>query len=188
MATLNRVRTVWAGVVGAPYYANHYFTDDSTNVTAQAAIDAVDAFWTSIAGVIANTATYVVEGTVARIDEATGTLLGNWGLTQGVGGGAGSGELLPRQTQALLRWLTPSVVGGRVLRGRTFIPALLEQFNDSGGNPVSSVVSGLNTAGAALIADPDCELRVWSRTHGTSDVVTSANAWTQWATLRSRRS
>lgn len=187
MTTIMRVRTVWLGVAGAPYYSNHYFTDDALSTTAQDAVDAVDAFWTSIAGVIANTATYTVEGAVARIDDATGTLLGTWGVTSGTGTGTGSGELLPRSTQALVRWMTSSVVAGRTLRGRTFIPAMLENFNDSGGNPVSSVVSGLNTAAAALIADSGNELRVWSRTHGTSDVVTSATAWTQWAILRSRR-
>jgi len=187
MTIMNRVRTVWAGVAGAPYYSNLYFTDDATLGTAQDAIDAVDQMWTSIAGSLSNSLTWTVEGTVARINDVDGALVGQWAAVQNLGSGTTAGDLIPRQAQGLIRWLTPNVVGGRVLKGRTFVPGFLEAGNDAAGNPTAAIVSGLTTVPQALIADAGNELRVWSRTHGVSHVVTGASGATFWATLRSRR-
>ena len=187
MTIMNRVRTVWAGVAGAPYYSNLYFTDDATLGTAQDASDAVDAMWTSIAGSLSTAISWTVESIVARIDDATGTLVGQWGTVANTGAGTTAGDLIPRQAQALYRWNTAAVVNGRLLKGRTFVPGFLEAGNDAAGNPTAAIVTGLTTTGNALIADPGNELRVWSRTHGTSAVVTSCQGASFWATLRSRR-
>lgn len=187
MATIMRVRTVFQGVAGAPYYSNHYFTDDATLSTAQDAIDAVDTFWTALSGNLTNAMTWNVEGTVARIDDVTGALNGQWAGVANAGVGGSAGEIIPRVAQGLVRWLTPNVVGGRMLRGRTFIPGVLESINTVSGVPTAAFVTLLATAGNALIADAGNELRVWSRTHGVSHPATAALGWTEWASLRSRR-
>lgn len=187
MATMNRVRTVWTGVAGAPWYSNMYFTDDTLSTTAQDAVNAVGTFWSAISGNIVNTVAYTVQGAVARIDDATGTLLGAWAVTPVTGAGTAAVDQLPRQVQGLVRWETGRVVSGRFLRGRTFIPGLGETLNNAGGIPAPAVVTLFGTAGAALIADSGNELLVWSRAHGVSEPAVSATGWSQWATLRTRR-
>jgi hypothetical protein len=188
MATaMNRVRTVWTGVAGAPYYTNMYFNDDNTITPAQDAVNAVGTFWSALSGNIVNTVSYTVQGDVARINVATGQLQGAWAVTPVTAAGTAAVDQLPRQVQGLVRWETGTVVSGRFLRGRTFIPGLGETLNNPGGVPTPTLVALFGTAGAALIADTGNELLVWSRAHGVANPVVSATGWSQWATLRTRR-
>lgn len=187
MPVVMRVRTVWAGVAGTPYYSNHYFGDDTVPATAQDAVNAVDAFWFGLSGNISNDLTWTVEGTVARIEATDGSLVGQYAVTPETGVGGSSGQMLPLATQGIVRWLTDTVIAGRMLRGRTFVPGLVEDVNDADGKPVSALPTLLTTVGQALINDTGNTLQVWSRTHGNFAEVETAQGWNQWATLRSRR-
>lgn len=187
MAEIFRIRTTWQGVAGTPYYTNLYFTDTGTNGPPLAAASAVDTMFENIAGNISNGLDWTVEGDVPVIDDATGILTGSWGVGNRFGNGTNVSELLPRQAQGMIRWETGVVVGGRRLRGRTFVPGPTEPLNEVGGNPVSGYVDGLEGTGEFLRDSPNCELRVYSPTHHTSAVVTAVSAANYWATLRSRR-
>lgn len=186
MTDILRIRTSWTGLQGAPYLSTHYFTRVDADSAGYAA-DAVDAFFTAMAGQIDNNLTWNVEGFVAVIDDSTGALVGIDNLSGGVSGaGTDSGQSAPFATQGLMRLYTGTVVGGRALRGRFFIPGVTENNSNEGvpsGDYLSAAASGMT----ALLTSPDAELRVWSRVHLTSAVVTSGDLWRQWAVLRSRR-
>lgn len=181
-----RVRTTFTGVPGAPYLSTTFWTRVDSG-SAPAAASAVGAFWTAMNGNLHQDVEWNVEPFADVIDEVTGNLTGQDPIGGGESGsGTDTGELMPTQTQGLLRLATSDVVAGRVLRGRLFIPAPTEGANDQ-GKPVSSYLSALSSAYTALTSDPDAELLIWSRTHGTAKAVTGGQPWNQWAVLRSRR-
>lgn len=181
-----RVRTVWDGVAGAPYYSNHYFDDASGPSEASAAINAVDAFWSSMAGAIAIPLVWLVEGDVAVMDPSTGDITSMISVSGNPGIATGSSDSLPPATQGLITWKTDTFIGGRRLTGRTFIPAPVEANSTSLGAPSAGYVAQLITSAAGLIS-ASSNLAVWSRTHGVVHDVTSSTAGTKFAVLRSRR-
>lgn len=162
-----------------------FFGQGGSN-TAQLAATAVSAFWYGLRTVIANDYQMVVDPEVFSIDQATGEPTSVESTTQDSVTGANTAEPLPWVSQGLLRWHTGVFVGGREVRGRTFIPAPTTDDN-TGGVPNSTYLGVLNTAGAALISATNVTLLTYSRQHHTSFAVISRSPWTKWAELRSRR-
>lgn len=181
-----RVRTVWSGVAGAPFYSNHYFNAASGPDEAFEAKTSVGEFWTSLQGAIVNDLTAVVEGAVSVINPVNGDLTGV------ISGGAitvnatGTTDALPPFSQGLIHWGTDLFVGSRRLVGRTFVPGPLEANCDNDGSPSAAYVAALLIAGQMLI-DSSSNFSVWSRTHGVVASVTGQSAGTQFAILSSRR-
>jgi hypothetical protein len=180
-----RVRTDLVSTAGNPLLSTMYFPGESIFSAADAR-GAVGTFWGALGDAMSETCTWTVEPEVASIDAASGDLLElvsdsvTWS-----GAGTLTGQPLPPANQALVRWRTASVVAGRQIHGRTFIPGMTENLNDD-GTPNSGLVDLLNTA-AALLIDGDNSLCVWSRAHLTAAVATSGTGWNQYAVLRSRR-
>jgi hypothetical protein len=86
-------------------------------------------------------------------------------------------------------WATDTIVAGRRLTGRTYlVPFALSAF-DTEGVITAANVSSLTTAALALITATGLNrpLRVWSRTHATSAVVSDASCPAAGAILRGRR-
>jgi hypothetical protein len=93
------------------------------------------------------------------------------------------------------------VVGGRRLRGRTFVPAPVEGASITNGIPSAAYRTALQNAADNMIGDPDVDLVIWSRPRaadpeavppvaaraGSHAIVGSATTWAKWAVLRSRR-
>lgn len=181
-----RVRTVWGGVAGAPFYSNHYFNAASGPDEAFQAKVSVGAFWDSLKGAIVNDLTAVVEGQVAVINPVNGDLTGV------LSGGAitvactGTTDALPPFSQGLLHWGTDLFVGSRRLVGRTFVPGPLEANCDADGTPSAAYVAALLIAGQMLI-DSSSNFSIWSRAHGVVASVTGQTAGTEFALLTSRR-
>lgn len=188
------------GLPGAPYYSNLYFFLVTTQPEAQAAADAVRAFWLAQAPSIGVGLLMTVEPEVALIDEATGNLTGVFTtVTAAVGGGA-AGDRLPPADQGLGRLLTGGFVDGRRVRGRIFMPAMVEA-NSTLGAPIAAYTASLSASLATLMNDPATGLTVWARPRpadplhvpplplrpGSQHAVTGVGASTQWAVLRSRR-
>lgn len=179
-----RVRTEWAGWPGSPALSTLYFADDGGQ-TAQNAANAAQAFWQALSGRIMSSSTWSIDTAVDTMTTA-GVVTGTTAVTGTLTGvGSATGHSLPPATQGLIRWRTGSFTGGREIRGRTFIPTPSE--NDSDFNPTSGYISTLNTAAAALIADANSQLVVWSKTNTLIANATVGQAWTSWAVLRSRR-
>lgn len=150
--------------------------------------------WVSIAPRLSSTISFVFDQTVLAIEATTGVLTGSFTAAPAltVVGGSGS-EPLPRQTQGLIRWGTASVINGRRVRGRTFVPGVQEGDNDGTGSPLAALVTALTTAGATIFVAgaTSSEACIWHRpvggTGGASPDITSAAGSPTWAVLRSRR-
>lgn len=180
-----RVRTVFTGVAGAPWYSNLYF-DDQAPGGAEAAVQAVADFWQAIYIRISALIDWTVEGDVTVISPGTGEITGIFPVASITSGGGAAGELLPLSSQGLIRFSTGAYVGGREIRGRMFVPGLTEA--DSGqGVPTSDILTELNEAAEDLVNDPDSQLVVYSRKNFIQSPVVSAGAAPYWAVLRSRR-
>jgi len=178
-----RVTTVFSGVQGAPYYSNHYFPGTTTPAEG---VEAVDEFWDGCASVMVDDCSWTVQGEVVDIDVTSGQPVGFTTVTGANGAGTLTGEMQSPAIQMLVRWTSEQVINGRLLRGRTFIPAIAETMND-GGRPSATAVADVQAAASALIVDIDSDIGVWSRTHGAFAVVTNASVWEEYAVLRSRR-
>jgi hypothetical protein len=106
-------------------------------------------------------------------------------VTSSQAAGTAAGDLIPFATQGLLRLFTPTIVNGRLLQGRIFLPGSVE--SDSNGGPTGTYMSDYNAAGNALAGDASTSWIVWSRTHAAFSAISEASTWNKWAVLRSRR-
>lgn len=181
-----RVRVQFTSVIGgSPYLATHYFTGDDDQSGADAAVVAVGNFWGAVDAIMDSEVSWTTVPEVAVLDNA-GVLQGILATTPQSGVGAVTGGSLPLASQGLIRWITNGFVGGRRLRGRTFIPGLTTNALNN-GRLASGSQTTLDTAAEALIADVNTTLAVWSKTNSLSFPVVSATVWNELASLRSRR-
>lgn len=151
--------------------------------------------WVSIGTRLSSTISFVFDTTVLAIEATTGVLVTSYTAAPAltVTGGSGS-EPLPRQTQGLIKWGTASVINGRRVRGRLFVPGVQEGDNDGAGQPVAALSSALTAAGATIFVPgaTSSEACIWHRpvggAGGASPDITSSTGGTTWAVLKSRRS
>lgn len=180
-----RVRTVFTGVAGAPYYSNLYFAEEGG--TAAQARGAVNAVWANMLAQFRTGLVFTIEQDVPVVDEVTGDVIrvDNGGAAY-TGIGTSANDPLPPATQLLMRLRTGAYVNGREIRGRCFIPGMTENNSDQ-GVPVVGIRSTLDGLFASLVGSTNAQLVVWAKTRATYAVVNSASAWNQWSVLRSRR-
>lgn len=182
-----RVETEITGLTGAPYLSVMNF--GGSNLTdAQGAADAVRAFWFAIRNEFHSGNTVRVRPNVVYFNVTDGETIGNYSVTAPatVTGGA-SGDALPYATQGLVQWRTGVYIGGREIRGRTFIGGMTEN-QSANGHLAAASITAFQTAGAALIADTPPAFVIWSKAKATTEIVTSCSAWSSFAFLSSRRS
>lgn len=182
--SLWKVRTIWTGGPGGQLVSTHYF--DTAGGTATQAVTAVGAFWTALKSSIVDDLTYATDTAVFEIDEATGQPIGLQSVASSTAVCTQSGDPLPFMTQAVCQWRTGTFINGREIRGRTFIPGMSET-NATNGVPVAGLQTTVNTAAAALIADANSTLQVYSLTHHNAQPAVSGTMWSQFGVLRSRR-
>jgi hypothetical protein len=196
---LARIRTVFTGVAGTPWYSNLYFLNDGGTSIAATATTWVTAFWNSLDNQMGAGISWATDPEVPTFNQATGKITKTDAVTPGTGTSSGVGEVLPYATQLLIRLVTDEFVNGRRVRGRIFVPAPLEADNVS-GLPGASIRTPAQTAINTLITSSTSTLAIWSRPFagdpenpnnpariGTQHVVDLGQVWTQWAVLRSRR-
>jgi hypothetical protein len=181
-----RIRAVWTGVSGSPWYSNFYFAG-SGSTDAQAAADAVYALFFGLRNALANDIVISIDPFAPTIDPATGDITGGFTVDPGDAiGGAATDDMLPTQTQALVTLRTGQYVGGREIRGKWFLGGLTEVNNVQTGLVSSSLISAVTDLWETLLATgPD--LLVWSRKNGVTAPVQSATMTGVWSVLRSRR-
>lgn len=177
----------WATPAGGGFRTVTYWEDSASAASQRAALGAmlgsVDAFLDS-------NAVWLVETSGRELDEATGTLTGVWSeATAQTGAGALAGQCVPDAAHVLLRWNTSSIVGGRFVKGRSFIPGL-STANVLDGNLALATVSGIQTALNTFVAAAPT-FGVWHRPDaanpGTHAAISSATVWNEFAVLRRRR-
>jgi len=184
MAELGRIQTVFTGVAGTPWYNSLYFAGGVS--LSPLSGPAVATFWDACASSMVNDVSWTVDPIVDIIDSDTGQVVdqGNWAGDSGIG--VSTAEPLPWANQAVINWRTGFYFAGRELRGKTFVPALEQNANNSGVLLGTTVTDLLNAANG-LISDPSGTLQVFGRTHFTTAPVLSAGVPTKIGVLRSRR-
>jgi hypothetical protein len=127
-----------------------------------------------------------VDPEVFLIDQATGEPTGIESTSTAQVLGAQTADPLPWATQGLVRWTTGTFIGGRQVRGHTFIPGTTETDNTL-GVPNSTYLTALDAAAATLIGTSGVTPVVYSRKNHSGWPIISRSTWTKWAELRSRR-
>lgn len=181
-----RVTCVHTGGAGAPYYSTFHFEGNSSG-EATAGHAAVTSFWTELLEEINTLNNVTVNGEVDVVDALTGLTTGTFVVPATVVDCAG-GANLPPSNQGLIRWRTGDFVGGKEIRGKTFIPLVPGEYS-AAGIPAPTYLTALQAAADGLLADGAGAggLTVYSPTHHQTALVTLGNPWTQFAVLRSRR-
>lgn len=186
MANILRVRTVLTQTAGNPMLSTHYIGGEEAD--AQDAADAVLAFWSDLQSIMSSGCTLEVLAEVDQFDDATGDLIGVFPTTPAdVFQGEATGDPLPFATQGVIHLNTAVIHSGRRVSGRLYIPALTEAGNDD-GVPNTSIHEALQTAANNLITATSSLWCVYSRKFHLSASVTSGSPWSQFGSLRSRRS
>jgi len=181
-----RVRTVWSGVAGAPFYTNHFFQGGDDQAAAQDAADAVNAVWSALAGSLVNDLTAHVEGDVFKINMASGQPEDVFSVNGVDHGFTSTGNPLPWFTQYAVKFNTGVFINGRALVGRTYIPGWPVSAADVNGRPVGGVSTTVSAAFSPLIND-SANFGVWSRKNAQWASLTGLGLPTEFSTLRSRR-
>lgn len=197
-ATIFRLRaTIDYGGVAAlcTTYWNPLAASDSAAATE--ALARVRASFDAFKGHMPLATTVNFDVNLAKLQDQDGVLFGvATGAAPGVVSGTASGDVLPFQTQGLLKYGTGVFVSGRALQGRTFLPFVLESDNSGGGSPAAGYVSAVNGAFGLLgttIATAIGQV-IWHRpsapgaSDGSSSAVTSRACATTWAVQKGRRS
>jgi len=187
MAILLRVRTVFTGVPGTPWYSNLYFDDVAGSPDPH--IDLVRDFWTAFQAVMKSNTTATIEGDCAQIEDSTGAVVGIRSGTALTVVGASASAPLPPANQCVLHEFTSLFVGGRQLRGKTFVPGIIATQSDALGAPLAGLKTIALGAGNALItaSNPIGNWKVWSKKNGVSSDVTAVSTPSKFGVLRSRR-
>ncbi len=184
--TVARIRTEFTGVAGSPAYSNLYF--DASTLDAGVYQTAVLDMWGALTNLIEDGVTATMINPIPIIDVTTGQVVD---VAVGDGGSAAmadSGDPLPPMTNGLMQFHTGTFVGGREIRGRSFVPYPTEAANTGGGpnstykTAVLNAFDAMNGSGGANGA-----FCIYSRAHHRFEYVSSMTIWDKWGSLRSRR-
>jgi hypothetical protein len=184
MPTMARIRTVFTGVAGAPWYSNMYFDADAVSGGDYAAF--VADFWVALQGIQHQAVDWVVQPEFAVIESTTGLIVdvGTWAGESG--GGTNVVEPLPWANQAIVHWFTGVYLNGRQVRGKTFVPGLTQTSNDA-GSLLPTQRATIDAAAEELINDGNGAFVVFSPTNLADIPITSASVPSLIGVLRSRR-
>lgn len=185
MVDLYRVRTDFAGGSGAAQVSTMFFSK-AGGETAQDAASAVRALWQALHDVIYTGYTIKVEDQVFLIDQVSGEPTGIESVSTTAVTTTGASDPLPWATQGLMRWTTGTFIGGRQVRGRTFIPGTLESCNTL-GVPNATYSSIVVPAIATFLGTTGVTPVIWSRKNHSGWPIINGDLWSKWAELRSRR-
>ncbi|HKY46314.1 MAG TPA: hypothetical protein VJM50_24690 [Pyrinomonadaceae bacterium] len=181
-----RVRVVFTGSVGSPHYAIHHFVGSGSSAEAQTAVDNCSTLWSAVDAFQTSGQLWATDPVVFDVDPVTGNTIGTFTTAPASGIGAIGGDALPPASQMLIHWRTGVYIGGREVRGKTFVPGLTEAANESGGRPVATTVTGIKNAADAMNALTSVPLGIWSRTNGVIHPVAQVQVPTTWYTQRRR--
>lgn len=179
----------WTAENCQPGLSVMYF--DESGIAIGTARTAIDQLYTDVAARLDSLTTWTVRTSGKILDNTTGTLTGFWSdATAATGTGTLSGIPVPNASQVLLRWRTTSIINGRLLQGRTYVPGLGTGSLD-GGQLSSAAQTAFQTAQATFLATVAPDFVIWHRPNGsdpgTIRNVESGATWNELATQRRRR-
>jgi hypothetical protein len=198
--SLIRVQTRWVNVAGSPYYTNLYAVGPLSTNNGNDLADAWRAFLDTTKASYAIGLVAQIQSELLEFDEGTGTVTGAGTTVQADVAATGTGDMLPLANQGLIRWSTDGIVHNRRVRGRTFLPAMLETLNTSTGGPSGTLIANIDAAITTLLATMAGRMRIWAQPFagtagppvnparaGSAHEVTDGGMAGYWAVLRSRR-
>lgn len=192
--SIREIITDWVTPAGGALVSVMYFNEDGTSAADQR--EALGNLLDGIKGEIASVVSYRVRTDGRVLDETDGSLTALWNeSTVYAAAGTSTSGPVPDAAQILLRWRTPTIVAGRVLQGRTFIPGGAAPSVD-GGNVPGVVVTLINNEIDQFLA-ASVGFCIWSRPAppdgvipgrpGVAALVGSGSCWNEFAVLRGRR-
>lgn len=195
--SLVRVQTRWEGVAGTPYFTNLYAVGPMSTNNGNDLADAWRAFLNTTKSNYQLNLIAQIQPEILEFDEGTGVVTGAGNTIQAPVACDGLGEAIPRSSQGLIRWTTAGIVHNRRVRGRTFLPGMMENFNNADGTPSGTLIANTNAALVTFLAAMSTRLRIWAQPFageegnparaGTAHAVVAGSMANYWAVLRSRR-
>lgn len=191
-----RVRTTLNGFTGGPGLMTNYF--QCTTEDAAAATRCVGYVQALLSGALRimlwNSVTWEVQHQVDEITTADGHIVGTHTATGGnTGAGTAGTTAAPIASAALVRWLTSTFVGGRRLRGRSFISPIAHAAVDVSGTLDNTILSGVNGALTPWVSSMTAgdKAVIWHRpvagAGGYAGDITGGSVQDKLAVLTSRR-
>lgn len=176
----------WSGTAGLPGISTIYV--EAGEGQAAAAVSAWETFWDNLSDLIANDFTVSIGGVCDTISPVTGQTVSVETVTAAVVTGTSVGQFLPLATQGVLEFLTGQFHNGRQLRGKMFVPGIVEDQNET-GVPTSGCIAAFEAELNDVndLGGMNGSWVVWSRANALWEFVTDTFMWTKWGVLRSRR-
>ena len=189
MPSLYEIKTLWTAENSPGGETIMYFRDGTA--TLDSLRGRLEQMWADCAVRFDNQTTWTIAQSGNIVDEATGTLVDEWASgTPYSGAGSSSGQPVPNQAQLLIRWNPQVIIGGRRLKGRTYVPGLGSLSMD-GGQVIAGVITDFQTAAQDFVDDCNGQFVVWHRptggTGGQAASVVTASVWEEWSVQRRRR-
>ena len=136
MTTIREILTDWTTAAGSGFVTVMYF---EAGIAVADQRSALDNFFSGCLTGMSVATHYDIRQEGKEIDDATGALTGTWTEATGYSGtGAFAGEPVPDAVQLLVRWNTATIIDGRFLRGRTFLPGFATATVDDGNVAAAS--------------------------------------------------
>lgn len=166
----------------------------NTPSTAQLFADNIREFFDGLASKLPDEVSVTFDTEVIELDTALGTLVGVQAVTAPLTvDGTGTG-VWAAGVGARVVWGTSNIVGGRRVRGSTFLVPLAANQYDTSGQILSASIAGITATAELLLSDnlaAGTPLQVYSRPipgrPGTTSVVEAASVPSVVATLRGRK-
>jgi hypothetical protein len=181
-----RLRLNWSGSASG-FSVMHFDGSIATPGNAQGAADAAAAWWAGFADRFATAQSMRVDPEVLEVNIATGQTIGVTTVTSSTVAGTGGAVQVPQASMVLVQWRTGNFVGGREIRGRTFIPGLISGALTNNGELATAAQSDILAHSTTLADFAAPSMVVYSPTNGAQATVASASVWTEMAVMRSRR-
>lgn len=191
-----RVRVATTGWQGGPGLQTYYYSHpDQTAANALIVVDHVRAKIAANSRAWAKGVAVQVSGDVDVITAATGEITDTLSVLQpaSVTNTEATDTLAPTAVAMLLRLTTATFVGGRRVRGRSFISPISQASNSITGDPSAFFIGVIGALGAGLATAPSngALMVVWHRplagAGGLACQVTGTSCSPKFAVLRSRR-
>lgn len=185
MANIRRIEVLWSGTTGLPGITVFHSLDSVSG-----ALAAIRACFNSWKTEVPTGINWSFPGTGDVLDSATGTLVGGWTDTQPADVASSGSGYHAAGVGVIVTWHTGAIVGGRRLKGRTFLCPITSAAFETNGTVVAGTLSTIKTAGDTLWGTGT--LNVWHRptapgaSNGSVSVVTSCTVKDQVTRLSSR--
>jgi hypothetical protein len=139
---------------------------------------------------MSNRYTFTQDAVVSQIVAETGDVFGVSPIDVLADTGDSATDPVTQASQALIRWRSGVYLNSREVRGRTFIPGILETYSTN-GELDAGIVAGQAEEIEAFITSSGCVPVLWHRPKAIDDgamvPITSGSLWNEFAVLRRRR-